>query len=90
MASTGCRMLTVSSRTKTDTSRPARAGMLTLDDARPLPRAQKERRGTPASCARLLAGAAECSFGRAMDSPPPDHWGARNGGYLKSSADNAW
>ncbi len=45
-ASTSCRMLTVSSRTKTDTGRRTRIGMLTLDGARPLSRAQKERRGT--------------------------------------------
>ena len=40
------RLLTVSSRARSDTGRQARTGMLTLDDASPLPRAQKERRGT--------------------------------------------
>ena len=45
-ASTSCRMLTVSSRWKTDISRPTRTGMLTPDDASSLPPAQKERRGT--------------------------------------------
>jgi hypothetical protein len=34
-------MLTVSSRMKTDTGRRARIGMLTLDDASPLPRAHQ-------------------------------------------------
>jgi len=48
------------------------------------PRPPSIARGIPpASGARLLAGAAECSFGRAMDSPPPDHWGARNGGNAR-------
>jgi hypothetical protein len=46
LASASCRMLTLSSRTKTDTGRRTRAGMLTPYDASPLPRAQKERRGT--------------------------------------------
>ena len=41
-------MLTVPSRTKTDTGRQPRPGMLMPDDANPLPGAQKERRGTPA------------------------------------------
>ena len=45
LASTSCRMLTVSSRTKTDTGRRTRIGVLTVDDASPLPRARKERRG---------------------------------------------
>jgi hypothetical protein len=40
------RMLAVSSRTKTDTGRRTRICMLTPNDASPLPRAQKERRGT--------------------------------------------
>jgi hypothetical protein len=45
-ASMSCRMLTVSSRTKTDTGHRTRIGVLTVDDASPLPRVQKERRGT--------------------------------------------
>lgn len=46
LASMSCRMLTVSSRTKTDTGRRTQVGMLTPDDASPLLRAQKERHGT--------------------------------------------
>jgi hypothetical protein len=49
LAGPSCRMLTVSSRTKTDTSRRTHIGMLTLDDASPLRRTQKERRGPTAS-----------------------------------------
>jgi len=49
LASMSRQMLTVSSRTKTDTGRRTRIGMLTVDDADPLPRAQKERRGTAVS-----------------------------------------
>jgi hypothetical protein len=47
LASMSCRMLTVSSLTKTDTGRRTRIGVLTVDDATSLPHAQKERRGTP-------------------------------------------
>ena len=46
LASTSCRMLAVSSRTKTDTGRRTRIGMLTVDGVSPLPRAPKGRRET--------------------------------------------
>jgi hypothetical protein len=69
LASTGRGMLTVSSRTKTDTGRRTPIGMLTPDDASPLLRAQKERRNTLAARAHLAhwtgeAGDAAAARGR--------------------------
>ncbi len=61
LASAGCRMLTVSSRTKTDTGRRTRIGMLTVDDASPLPRAQKERRGTTSPLIKLSIRVTACA-----------------------------
>jgi hypothetical protein len=55
-------MLTVSSRTKTDTGRRTRIGVLTVDDASPLPRVQKERRGTAKQIADVSATMPDASL----------------------------
>jgi hypothetical protein len=55
-ASTSCRMLTVSSRTKTGTGRPTQIGVLTPDDAGPLPRAHKEARNSCEDVAFAVEG----------------------------------
>jgi hypothetical protein len=55
-------VLTVPSRTKTDTGRQPRPGMLTPDDANPPPGAQKERRGTDIIVARAFADLATLSI----------------------------
>ena len=55
-------VLTVPSRTKTDTGRQPQPGMLMPDDANPLPGAQKERRGT----LRRRAGSEHITHGQAV------------------------